>query len=352
MKIVGNTAIGILMSFVTLASLAGAQPPAGTPGQSPAKPGKLAPKPLYVDPVYGYGTDPVLCFNAEQKKWFMFYTSRRGPGIPLIHGSPIGIATSDDGGATWTYLQNAEIDYTKGLTEYTYWAPEVIYHEGTYHMYLSFVPGIFDNWNHPREIVHLTSKDMLKWKFESVLDLKSDRVIDACVIQLPNGKWRMWYKDETKSRSLSYADSNDLVKWEPKGNAVTDHNGEGPKVIHWKSKYWLIADIWAGQHIWSSDDCMNWKAQENTLPGNHGDAVVSGDRAFFFYFTNNPAGGMRGRGRGNTGADANAPAASRGGRGRSLVINVTELEVKDGKLTCDPNQPTYIQLLPQREEEK
>jgi hypothetical protein len=24
-------------------------------------------------------------------------------------------------------------------------------------MYVSFVPGIFTDWNHPREIVHLTS---------------------------------------------------------------------------------------------------------------------------------------------------------------------------------------------------
>jgi hypothetical protein len=329
MKIVSNVTIDILFSFMVLASVAAAQ----------NAPGKPAPKPLYTDPVYGYPTDPVLCFNAEQKKWFMFYTSRRGPSISLIHGSPIGIATSDDGGATWTYLQNAEIDYTKGLAEYTYWAPEVIYREGVYHMYLSFVPGVFDNWDHPREIVHLTSKDMIKWKFESVVDLKSDRVIDACVMQLPDGHWRMWYKDERKKLSLSYADSNDLVKWEPKGNAVTDRNGEGPKVFHWKGKYWLIADVWAGQGVWSSDDCLNWKVQEGNLPGSHGDVVVSGDRAFYFYF-------------GNRAADANTPAAGQRGRGRGIVINVTELEVKDGKLTCDTEQPTDIQLLPQREEEK
>jgi hypothetical protein len=31
-------------------------------------------------------------------------------------------------------------------------------------MFLSFVPGIFDDWNHPREIVHLTSADGVKWE--------------------------------------------------------------------------------------------------------------------------------------------------------------------------------------------
>ena len=52
----------------------------------------------------------------------------------------------------------------------------------------------------------------------------------------------MWYKDERKPMALSYADSQDLFHWETKGNAVTDRNGEGPKVIHWQEKYWLIAD--------------------------------------------------------------------------------------------------------------
>jgi hypothetical protein len=31
--------------------------------------------------------------------------------VSWVHGSPIGIATSDDGGATWKYLRNANIIY-------------------------------------------------------------------------------------------------------------------------------------------------------------------------------------------------------------------------------------------------
>ena len=114
---------------------------------------------------------------------------------------------------------------------------------GAYHMFLSYVPGIFDDWNHPREIVHLTSNDGVKWDTVGRVDLKSERTIDACVMQVPGGGWRMWYKDERGKRPLSYADSRDL-HWEPKGNCVTNFNGEGPKVFHWKGKYWLIADCW------------------------------------------------------------------------------------------------------------
>jgi hypothetical protein len=198
-------------------------------------------------------------------------------------------------------------------------------------MYLSYVPGIFTDWNHPREIVHLTSKDGLKWDTVGKLDLKSERVIDACVIQLPNGSWRMWYKDERAPKPLCYADSPDLFKWETKGIAVSDYNGEGPKVIRWKGRYWLIADCWQnGMRVWSSDDCLTWKLQQKMLLGNHGDVVISGDRAWWFYF--------------------NGPGSP---RGRTTAINVVELSVVDGKLIAgDPKQPTYIDLKSEREEEK
>ena len=207
----------------------------------------------------------------------MYYTQRRGAGIALIHGTKIGIAASEDNGATWKYLGTAGITYGQDQhpTDYTYSAPEVIWAANRYHMYLSNVPGIFDNWNHPREIMHLTSKDGINWDTVGKVDLKSGKVIDACVIQLPDGNWRMFYKDEEKPMALSYADSPDLYKWEAKGNAVTDRNGEGPKCIHWRGKYWLIADTWSGQGVWSSDDCTHWKAQEGVLIGNHGDVVIN-----------------------------------------------------------------------------
>lgn len=337
--------------------------------ETPPPSGKLVPKPLYRDPPFDAPTDPVLCFNTEQKKWFMYYTARRAtatnaPGVTWIHGSNIGVAESSDGGATWTYRGMADISYGKDAhpDDYTYWAPEVLWHDGTYHMYLSFVPGIFTDWNHPREIVHLTSKDGLKWDTVGKLDLKSERVIDACVIQLPNRSWRMWYKDERASKPLCYADSPDLFKWETKGIAVSDYTGEGPKVIRWKGKYWLIADCWQnGMRVWSSDDCLNWKLQQEVLLGNHGDVVISGDRAWWFYFggrrtptaTNAVAEPTPTQTNATPSATTPTAAAPRPARGRTTAVNVVELSVVDGKLiTGDPAQPTYIDLKSEREEEK
>ncbi len=123
--------------------------------QTPA--GKLAPRPLYRDPPFDAPTDPVLNFNAEQNKWFMYYTQRRAtapnaPGVSWVHGTHIGMAESTDGGATWNYRGEAKITYGQDAhpNDYTYWAPEVIWFQGAYHMYLTYVPGTFSDWGHPR----------------------------------------------------------------------------------------------------------------------------------------------------------------------------------------------------------
>ena len=305
---------------------------------APPPAGKLAPRPLYRDPVTYSPTDPSFCFNAREKKWFMYYTARRAtatnaPGVSWIYGSDVGIAESSDGGATWTYRGKANIRYGKDAHphDYTYWDPEVIWHNGAYHMFLSYVAGIFSDWEHPYEMVHLTSKDGIKWKTAGRVDLQSDRTLNPCVRQLPNGTWRMWYEDDRASNTVRYADSPDLFKWEVKGSAETDFKGEAPKVFHWKDRYWLIVDcLRAGTRVWSSDDCTNWKLQESGLIGKHGNIVVSGDRAWWFYL-----------------------GGPWGGTGRVSAVSVVEFSVEDGKLTHgSPSQPVYIDLKPGREEEK
>lgn len=304
--------------------------------QSSINDSHIAPKPLYRDPVYDGPTDPVVIWNASEQKWFMFYTSRRAnvpglSGVTWVHGSPIGIAESADGGVTWTYRQNANINYAKGND--TYWAPEVIEHNGIYHLYLTYVPGIFENWEHPRDILHLTSKNLLDWQYESTLKLACNKVIDACVFQLADGTWRLWYNNEKDAKSIYYAESGDLYHWQDKGKAVTDKQGEGPKVFRFEGFLWMVVDNWDGLGVYRSTDALNWTRQEknllqipgsgtdDTAKGHHPDIVVNNGHAYLFYFTHPD-------------------------NKRRSSIQVTELHIKDDWLTCDRNTSTYIDLKP------
>lgn len=312
--------------------------------EKPAE-GKIAAKPLYRDPVYDGAADPVLCWHPEEKKWLMFYTNRRAnaaeaEGVSWVHGTPIGIAESSDGGASWTYRGTANIGYKKG--DDTYWAPEVIEHEGLWHMYLTYVPGIFRDWNHPRQILHLTSRNLIDWEYQSTLSLSSDRVIDACVIRLGDGSWRMWYNNERDGKSMYYADSRDLFVWEDKGKAPGQWRGEGPKVFWWRDFYWMLVDTWDGLGVYRSEDALHWtRQQENLLrdpgtgpddqvKGGHPDVAVSGDRAFVFYFTHP---GRRGE-----------EARKDGYEQRRSSVQVAELFEKDGRLSCDRDRPVRICL--------
>jgi len=308
---------------------------------------RQAAKPLYRDPIYDGAADPVITWNPHDKKWWMFYTNRRATihdtgGVQWVHGTRIGIATSPDG-AVWTYKDTASINYHPD-SAYTFWAPDIIEHKGVYHMFLTYVPGVFSNWNHPRDIIHCTSTDLLHWKYESTLELANHKVIDASIFQLPDGGWRLWYNNETDGKSIYYADSKDLVHFTDKGKAIAAH-GEGPKVFKWKDKYWMIVDVWKGMDIYSSSDLLNWTRQPNRILeapgkgiddqaiGGHCDVVVSNDQPYVFYFTHP---GRR--------KDKPAPRGSIDER-RSL-IQVAALHYKDGAPWCDRDEPVFLKLKP------
>ena len=307
----------------------------GCTSTSHKKQGNLADKPLFVDPIYDGAADPVVIWNRAEKKWFMLYTNRRAnmpglDGVSWVHGTRIGIAESTDGGATWQYRDTCDIRYRPD-EGYTHWAPDVIYFDGLYHMYLSYVPGVFTDWNHSRDIIHLTSADLIHWDYQSTLKLASDRVIDASVFRLPNGMWRMFYNNERNNKTMYYADSPNLYNWTDYNQRVfTDDRGEGAKVFHWKDTYWMLIDAWDGLTVYSSPDLENWTKQSKNIlkdpgtgkadgaKGQHCDVVVNQGRAFVFYFVHQNA--------------------------RITQLQVAELEYDNGEIKCDRNKPVYINL--------
>lgn len=304
----------------------------------------IAPKPLFDDPVYHGAADPVIVYNKQKKKWWMLYTNRRASindsTVQWVHGTKIGIAESNDG-CNWKYVDTCNINYRPDAG-YTFWAPDVTEHKGIYHMYLTYVPGTFADWNHPRVIVHLTSKDLKNWKYESTLKLANKKVIDASVFKINDKLWRMWYNNEEDGKSIYYAESKDLHNWNDKGKAIAI-TGEGPKVFYWQQRYFMIVDVWKGMEVFSSNDLLSWKKQSTRILenpgkgkddeaiGGHCDVVVNKGRAYVFYFT-------------HPGRKKNAPAPWDSFDSKRSVIQLSELKYVNGEIVCDRDEPVSIQL--------
>ncbi len=297
--------------------------------------------PLFRDPVYDGAADPAVIWNPMEKAWWIFYTSRRafspGIGVSYMHGSDIGIASSDDGGKNWVYRGTAQgLVYEPGKN--TYWAPEVVEHEGILHMFVSYVRGIPFHWEYPRAILHYASRDLWNWELVSPVKLASDRVIDACVIRLGNGRWKMWYKNEGEHSFTCSAYSEDLYTWTPGKAEITDCPHEGANVFFFKGRYWMVTDPWHGLGVYVSDDAENWKRCANILrePGErtddgsmgaHADVLVHKGRAYIFYFTHPEV----------SEDERNDPGFIWEYRHRRSSLQVAELVVCDDGLCCDRN---------------
>lgn len=263
--------------------------------------------PIYRDPIADGAADPTVIRKEGTQEWWMFYTNRQpaaeGPKFTWIHGSPIGVAVSTDDGASWHYRGtvkglDAPGDVVGGNT---HWAPEVIWDGSIYHMWLSYISGVPDDWpGVPRTITHFTSPDLETWTRIGPLTLSSPRVIDAAVLKCPDGLWRMWYKDENNGSGTWAATSPDLYAWTVEGEVLPGEpkgrGHEGPNAFRLGGWYWMIVDEWRGQGVYRSSDAVNWAWQGliGERPGSdpmdrrlarHADVVVVGDHAALYYFT-------------------------------------------------------------------
>lgn len=300
-----------------------------------AAPSGRIPAPLYRDPRFDGAADPMAVWNRERKCWTMFYSQRRAnlkhlPGVGYCYGNDIGMAVSTDGGRTWTYDGIAEGLETQGGRN-TWWAPEVVHIDGLYHMWVSYIEGVHTSWSGLATMLHYTSRDLKHWRFSDKLPMHD--VIDACIFPLPSGGWRMFYKQNNKTLM---ADSRDLKTWEQQGVAAEDAGQEGPNVFRWKNRYWMIADVWRGLQVYQSDDLAEWKLQDGGTIlgkpgvrrddgafGRHADVIVQGERAFILYFT-------------HPGGDQHHERATSLKR---TSVQVAELKIENGRLSCDRDQP-------------
>ena len=277
-------------------------------------PGAPAPRELYRDPVYDGATDPTVVRDGDGQ-WWLFYTQRRathhdpGPGVAWVHGSRIGVAHSDDG-LRWRYAGTLEpsedaLVLRAGtpplVVSETHWAPEVV-HDGTrWRMYLTRIDGIPTRWEgHERHIVEYVSDDLRTWTRRGVVPLASDRVIDAAVARCPDGRWRLWCKDEAADSTTAVAVSDDLETWHPAGTAIGGRPHEGPYVFELGDWWWMLTDEWRGMAVYRSDDAVSWTRQggadavilgesgaaaDGVQIGRHGSVVVTDGAARLYFFT-------------------------------------------------------------------
>ena len=164
-------------------------------------------------------------------------------------------------------------------------------------MFVVYIRGVRNHWGGNSQIMHFTSQDLWDWKVDKPLKLSSEKVIDATILKKPDGKFRIWYKDETRGSITMMSESSDLENWETaRQPAIGGKAHEGPKVFYFKNYYWMLTDEWQGMRLYRSTDLEKWEKQGLILdkPGNreddkpsgaHGDVLVVGDKAYVFYFT-------------------------------------------------------------------
>lgn len=306
----------------------------------------MIPSPLYQDPIYGAPTDPVIVWNREEKQWWILYTQRRRTFTPIgasdVHGSDIGVASSADG-RKWLYrgtLPNLAIEPGHN----TFWAPEIFFAEGKYHMYVSYITGIAVDWEYPRHILHYTADNMWEWKYEGALQLSSERVIDACVFEVEKGRYKMWYKDENHESHSYAAESTDLYNWTVVGDEVNYNHHEGPNVFRFAGKNWMITDEWDGLGVYTTEDFCHFERNGvilkeggsrpmDQMKGHHADVLVQGDNAYIFYFCHPGEGGT------------DLKKLSPWERGQA-VVQAAVLKVVDGKLVADRDADIDFKLEP------
>jgi len=310
--------------------------------------------PLYRDPITDGAADPCLLYNPFENSWWMLYTQRRANAetadVAYCYGNEIAIAYSEDNGQTWRYRGTLDLEFERGKN--TFWAPDVVLHNGVYHMFVTYIQGVSNHWSGGAEMMHYTSKNLWDWQCEGAVKLPKKDVIDATLIELPDGNWRMWYKWDSKSL---FADSHDLFEWRGDSSpAVSDHPHEGAKAFHFRESYWFITDEWQGMAVYRSDDLLNWTRQHGRIldtpsnrkddypSGSHGDVVVTDGRAYLFYFTHP---GRRFHTRDYHDENGNIPYSY-----RRSSIQVAELDIVDGELIVKDRDTPFEINLPNREQ--
>lgn len=304
------------------------------------------PAPLFADPHYHGSCDPEVVWNAHAKEWWVFYTARRAKRSQGTYvGTPIGVAASKDF-RSWRFVGYCAFDGLAGKPDMpvTFWAPGILRHGDTYHMFVTFKDNANPPWGGSGQIVHYkadASNLLFGWKKADVPSFTGPDPIDATLIAI-DGRFHAYYR-VGRGGGIQCATSDDLEHWINQGPCPGDLNDrakhghryqEAPYVFRWQGSYWMLTDPHQGLAIFRSDDSVHWEFNGHILqsPGTrpydntrarHPSVAVAGDRAFIFYHVepNRPY--------------PSPPAEKRTVQQKLSFLQMAELQLDDGRLTCD-----------------
>jgi len=309
---------------------------------------KAIPAPVFTDPHYHGSCDPEIVWNDYEKEWWIFYTARRAKRRSGTYvGTPIGVAASKDL-CSWRFVGYCSFDEFRGGPDMpvTFWAPGIIRDGNEYHMFVTFKDNANPPWGGPGSVVHYKapSDDLLNgWRRVNSSGLSAVDVIDATLIRVGE-EFRMYYR--LGKGNICWAVSKDLDSWEVKGkcsgdvNATAEKRGfdyqEAPYIFFWSDRYWLLTDPHKGLAVYVSRDSRNWQLQgrimaeagtrecDNTI-ARHPSVAIIDNRAFLFYHV-----------------EPWRPYPSPGAEKRTVqqklsFLQIAELKIEEGRLTCDRN---------------
>ncbi|MEM9479066.1 MAG: family 43 glycosylhydrolase, partial [Verrucomicrobiota bacterium] len=308
------------------------------------------PKPLFADPNYHGSCDPEIVWNREAKEWLIYYTARRATRESATYvGTPLGVIASKDL-IKWEFRGYCSFDGVKGKPDMpdTHWAPGIIAIGDKLHMFATYKDNAVPPWGGKGVIRHYVTdvNDPIDgWKQVKSPDFNQPDPIDVSLLKIGD-EFRAYYRVGNNG-GIQWATSKDLLTWENQGKCPGDVNVKGigyqeaPYVFAFGDWYWMLTDPHKGLSVFRSKDAITWKnmgliladpgkgAQDATL-ARHPSVAVRDGRAFIFYHVepNRPY--------------PTPPAEKRKVEQKISFLQLAELKIVDGKLTCNRDAPVFV----------
>jgi predicted GH43/DUF377 family glycosyl hydrolase len=172
------------------------------------------------------GTVP-SCVMHKDNKIFLYYNGWNKKVTTPYHNA-IGVAVSEDNGATFARMYDGPIIDRTILEPYMHVSPSVIKHDGEYKMW--YVSGtewsMINNKPEPIYVIrYAESKDGINWKRDGHSCLPQSYPQEAIAtpsVLFEDGRFKMWYcfrdsidfRDGKGSYRMGYAESHDGKTWE------------------------------------------------------------------------------------------------------------------------------------------